>query len=120
LTENSKLRDEIDNLRVERGRFEDLHVKLEKELGGLRQDIAKVIEDSTQAYDQREEAQTKMLLMRDKEDKDKQQHYTELKEVIRVINHDKKLKEFMKIKTQERSEDEELIAYRKRKGNELK
>lgn len=63
-----------------------------------------------------EEAQTKMLLMRDKEDKDKQQHYTELKEVIRVINHDKKLKEFMKIKTQERSEDEELIAWRKRKG----
>ena len=47
------MRDEIDNLRVERSRFEDLHGKLEKELGSLRQDIAKVIEDSTQAYDQR-------------------------------------------------------------------
>jgi hypothetical protein len=57
-----------------------------------------------------------MILIRDKEDKDKQQHYTELKEVIRVINHDKKLKEFMKIKTQERAEDEELINYRKKKG----
>jgi hypothetical protein len=64
----------------------------------------------------REEAQTKMILIRDKEDKDKQQHYTELKEVIRVINHDKKLKEFMKIKTQERAEDEELLNYRKKKG----
>jgi hypothetical protein len=63
----------------------------------------------------REEAQTKMILIRDKEDKDKQQHYTELKEVIRVINHDKKLKEFMKIKTQERAEDEELLNYRKKK-----
>lgn len=118
LTENSHMRDEIDNLRVERSRFEDLHAKLEKELNGLRQEIAKIIEESTQAYDQREEAQTKMLLMRDKEDKDKQQHYTELKEVIRVINHDKKLKEFMKIKTQERSEDEELITWRKRKETE--
>ena len=53
LTENSNLRDEIDNLRVERSRFEDLHAKLEKELSGLRQDIAKTIEESTQAYDQR-------------------------------------------------------------------
>jgi hypothetical protein len=47
------MRDEIDNLRVERSRFEDLHAKLEKELNGLRQEIAKTIEESTQAYDQR-------------------------------------------------------------------
>ncbi len=116
MTQNSKLRSEIDDLRVERERFEQLHNKLEKELATLRQDIAEVIENSTQAYDQREEAQTKMILIRDKEDKDKQQHYTELKEVIRVINHDKKLKEFMKIKTQERAEDDELVNYKKKKG----
>lgn len=64
----------------------------------------------------REEAQAKMVLMRDKEDKDKMQLNTELKELIRVIDHDKKLKEFMKIKTQERPEDEELISWRKKKG----
>ena len=65
----------------------------------------------------REEAQAKMVLMRDKEDKDKMQLNTELKELIRVIDHDKKLKEFMKIKTQERQEDEELISWRKKKGS---
>ncbi len=54
--------------------------------------------------------------MRDKEDKDKVQLNAELKELIRVIDHDKKLKEFMKIKTQERQEDEELISWRKKKG----
>jgi len=118
LTQNADLREEIDNLRVERFRFDELHKKLEKELGDIRKDIASVISDSSQAYEMREEAQTKMVLMRDKEDKDKQQHYTELKEVIRVINHDKKLKEFMRIKTQERSEDDELIAWRKRKDTE--
>lgn len=53
LTQNAHLRDEIDNLRVERNRFEDLHKKLEKELEDLKQEIASVIEDSTQAYDQR-------------------------------------------------------------------
>jgi hypothetical protein len=64
----------------------------------------------------REEAQAKMVLMRDKEDKDKVQLNAELKELIRVIDHDKKLKEFMKIKTQERQEDEELVTWRKKKG----
>ena len=54
--------------------------------------------------------------MRDKEDKDKMQLNSDLKELIRVIDHDKKLKEFMKIKTQERQEDEELISWRKKKG----
>lgn len=57
-----------------------------------------------------------MVLMRDKEEKDKQQLNTELKELIRVIDHDKKLKEFMKIKTQERQEDEELVTWRRKKG----
>ena len=105
-------------MRVERHRFEDLHKKLEKELQSLRQQINEVIENSTQAYDQREEAQAKMVLMRDKEDKDKMQLNTELKELIRVIDHDKKLKEFMKIKTQERQEDEELISWRKKNESE--
>ncbi len=53
LTQNAQLRDEIDNLRVERNRFEELHKKLEKEYQSLRQEIAEVIENSTSAYDQR-------------------------------------------------------------------
>jgi coiled-coil domain-containing protein 63/114 len=118
LTQNAHLRNEIDNLRVERNRFEELHKKLEKQYQSLRQQIAEVIENSTSAYDQREEAQAKMVLMRDKEDKDKVQLNAELKELIRVIDHDKKLKEFMKIKTQERQEDEELVTWRKKKESE--
>ncbi len=39
LTKNAELRDEIDNLRVERNRFEYLHKKLGKELETLRKDI---------------------------------------------------------------------------------
>ena len=53
MTQNSHLREEIDNLRVERHRFEDLHKKLEKELEDLKKEITCVIENSTQAYDQR-------------------------------------------------------------------
>lgn len=53
LTQNALARDEIDSLRIERKRFEDLHNKLDKELQNLRQEIASIIENSTQAYDQR-------------------------------------------------------------------
>ena len=78
-----------------------------------------VIENSKQAYEHREEAQTRMMMMKDKEDKDRSQLNAELKELVRIIDHDKKLKEFMKIKTQERQEDEELVTYRKKKEAEL-
>ena len=39
-----------------------------------------------------------------------------MKELERQISHDRKLREFMKLKAQERQEDKELVAYRKRKG----
>ncbi len=53
LNQNANLRDEIDDLRVERNRFEDLQKKLERELERLKEEIASVIDHSTQAYDQR-------------------------------------------------------------------
>ncbi len=39
-----------------------------------------------------------------------------MKELERQISHDRKLRDFMKLKAQERQEDRELVAYRKRKG----
>jgi hypothetical protein len=40
-----------------------------------------------------------------------------MKELERQISHDRKLRDFMKLKSQERQEDEELVTYRKRKGS---
>lgn len=42
-----------------------------------------------------------------------------MKELERQISHDRKLRDFMKLKAQERQEDEELVTYRKRKGLEF-
>jgi len=47
------LRKEIDGLRVERQRFDNLYKKLEKEKEDLQQELNEVIDQSTQAYDQR-------------------------------------------------------------------
>ena len=64
----------------------------------------------------RDEAQTKMIILREKADKDMQQHNAEMKELVRIIDHDRKLKEFMGIKGQERQEDPQLVAWRQKKG----
>lgn len=115
LTKNAALREEIDSLRVERQRFENLYAKLDKELTDLRRELGEVIDQSTQAYDARDESQAKMILLKEKADKDLQQHNAEMKELVRIIDHDRKLKEFMGIKGQERQEDPQLVAWRQRK-----
>lgn len=115
LSHNAKLRDEIESHRTEHRRFENLYKKLEKELKNLRKEMAEVIESSTSAYDARDDAQAKMIILKEKSDKDVQQHNTEMKELVRIIDHDRKLKEFMGIKGQERQEDPQLVAWRQRK-----
>ncbi|KAK2148881.1 hypothetical protein LSH36_477g01000 [Paralvinella palmiformis] len=112
LEENKGMRDDIDSLRVERRRFEDLYKRLEKERQKLKEEIGQIIDEATQAHDQRDEAQSKMILLKEKSDKDIQQHETEMKELIRIIDHDRRLKEFMNSKNKDRPEDSQLVKWR--------
>lgn len=115
LTENARMREEIEGLRVERTRFDQLYKKLDKELTSLRRQKGQLIEESTQAYDARDDAQQKMIILKEKADKDLQQHNAEMKELLRIIDHDRNLRSFMGIKGQERQEDPQLVAWRQRK-----
>lgn len=67
----------------------------------------------------RVEAQEKMVLLREKSEKDIQQHNAEMKELIRIIDHDYKLREFMNTKGKDRDEDKQLVTWRDRKGTKL-
>jgi len=67
-------------------------------------------------YCGRVEAQEKMIILRDRAEKDVQQHNAEMKELIRIIDHDRRLREFMNAKSREREEDRQLVAWRLRKG----
>lgn len=91
-------------------------IDIPQEKSDLRQEIGEVIDQSTQAYDSRDEAQAKMILLKEKADKDMAQHQQEMKELQRIIDHDKKLREFMNIKGKEREEDDYLKAWRQKKG----
>lgn len=53
LKENSKLREEIDHMRLGRDTFEGIYRKLEKQLVDLKREMGEVIETSTAAYDAR-------------------------------------------------------------------
>ena len=63
----------------------------------------------------RDEANSKAAALRDRNAKESVAHMTELKDLLRTLDHDHKLKEFMSTKAHERQieEDEEKL---KKKG----
>ncbi|XP_046881259.1 coiled-coil domain-containing protein 114 isoform X2 [Hypomesus transpacificus] len=103
LTKNSHLRENLETLRLERGRFLQLQRRLSKELQEIRKEIGDMISLSTAAYDARVEAQSKMTVMKEKAVKDLAQYSAEMKELERVIAHERRLKQFMTTKCSERS-----------------
>ncbi len=77
---------------------------MSKELGNCKGEIAAVIGNSTQAFEQRDEAQTKMQALQERTENDWQQHNAEMKDLQRMISHDNKIKDFMKVKASDRAE----------------
>ena len=45
-----------------------------------------------------------MIALKEKSDKELLQYNTDLKELMRIIDHDRKLKEFMSVKCEDRAE----------------
>ena len=60
LANNKKLREQIDDLRQERVIFEGIYKKLERELQERKKDMAKTIELSNLAYEQRDQSQLEL------------------------------------------------------------
>lgn len=118
LSENSNLRETFDHMLLEKKTFDTIRLKLEKELVENKQKIMEGIETSTTAYEARDEAQGKMMALKEKADKDLAQYNTELKELMRIIEHDRKLKDFMRIKSEERAEIEGEMSNQRKKKDE--
>ncbi|KAF7257691.1 Coiled-coil domain-containing protein 63 [Paragonimus skrjabini miyazakii] len=109
---NMQLRNEIDTLRMQRANFDLLYRKLDQTLSKQRLAISQLIEATSQAYEQREDAAQRIQQLTEKAEKDTQQHNNEMKELVRLIDHDRKLKLFMKTKATERQEDPQLTAWK--------
>lgn len=114
LTTNAKLREAIDHLKAERNIFDGIYKKLEKELMDEKQQMAGIIEKSNAAYESRDEAQGKITALKEKAEKEISQYNIELKDFTRLLEHDRKLKDFMGVKGQDRTK-QALTTTRNRK-----
>ncbi|CAB4061738.1 unnamed protein product [Lepeophtheirus salmonis] len=102
LSQNAKLRTDIDHLVQERSTFNDLIGKLQKRISTNKKMVYDITEMSIQAFDQRDESQSKIAALKEKNEKDAAQCVGELKELQRNLDHDEKLKDFLFQKSNER------------------
>lgn len=57
-----------------------------------------------------------MIQLKEKSDKDIAQHNAEMKELMRIIDHDRKLREFMNVKGADRDEDPQQRTWKQNIG----
>ncbi|XP_022101119.1 coiled-coil domain-containing protein 63-like [Acanthaster planci] len=120
LTKNLELRERIEHLRRERAIYDKLYRILSKEQNELKCRITEMIEEATAAYDMRDEAQAKMSAIRERSEREQTLYGFDIKELKRIIDHDQKLKDFMAVKCQERTEMKAIEAAKRKKKEDKK
>ncbi|XP_069475636.1 coiled-coil domain-containing protein 63 [Ambystoma mexicanum] len=116
LSKNAKLRDLIEDYRRQRASFSSYYRRLLRELNQQKDIMTIAIDESTVAFEQSTEAEARIAAMKERRAKDIAIFNIELTELIRNLEHEKKLKEFMKIKSSERLEFGEAEIRRKREA----
>ncbi|XP_022217927.1 coiled-coil domain-containing protein 63 [Drosophila obscura] len=102
LTENSKMRDAINHMLQDRANFNDMWQAMVTQFNEGKKFIMDLIDQSTLAFDQREELCGKLSLLKDRNENDKVMHIQEMREMQRRLEHDAKLQKFFDIKGQKR------------------
>jgi DNA repair exonuclease SbcCD ATPase subunit len=102
---NRALREQIDTLRRERVVFDDIYRKLENELHSKKKEMANIIEQANAAYEARDSAQAQMAALKQQADKEHAEFEKEWRELGKLIENDKKMKEFMRQKVRNRAEE---------------
>jgi len=103
---NRTLREQIDTLRRERVVFDDIYRKLENELQQKKKEMANIIEQANAAYEARDSAQAQMASLKQQADKEHAEFEKEWRELGRLIENDKRMKEFMRTKVRGNQEGE--------------
>ncbi|EDW25145.1 GL24529 [Drosophila persimilis] len=102
LTENSKMRDTINHMLQDRANFNDMWQAMVTQFNEGKKFIMDLIDQSTLAFDQREELCNKLSVLKDRNENDKVMHIQEMREMQRRLEHDAKLQKFFDIKGQKR------------------
>lgn len=91
--------------------------KMINKLNYGKRHIMDLVEQSTNAFDQREELCTKLQILKERGQNDRTNHVQDMRELQRKLDHDAKLQEFLAVKGQQRlnTEQEEREADKKKK-----
>eukprot|EP01006_Ploeotia_vitrea_P008632 TRINITY_DN20706_c0_g1_i1.p1 TRINITY_DN20706_c0_g1~~TRINITY_DN20706_c0_g1_i1.p1 ORF type:complete len:563 (-),score=120.03 TRINITY_DN20706_c0_g1_i1:100-1788(-) len=124
---NKELREQIDNLRRERGVFDTIYKKLERELQEKKKEMAFIIEVSNIAYEERDNATNELTQLKLYAAKEMQSFEETFKELDELLEEDRKMKEAIKQRMNERKDktgdksptDEESKANKRRQQQAL-
>lgn len=106
---NRVLREQIDTLRRERIVFDDIYRKLESVLHAKKREMVSIIEQANAAYEARDTAQAQMAALKQQADKEHAEFEKEWRELGRLIENDKRMKEFMRTKVRNIKEESETL-----------
>jgi hypothetical protein len=112
LAHNKQLRLTIDNLRKERLVFDDIYKKLEAELEEKKKEMGDIIEVSNKAFEARDRAVNEMARLKTQANKEQAAFESEFGELGKQIEHDKRMKEFMKNRRDDSDAEAAAIAAR--------
>ncbi|XP_057391033.1 outer dynein arm-docking complex subunit 1 isoform X2 [Balaenoptera acutorostrata] len=119
LVRNATLREELDLLQIERNRYLNVDRKLQKEIQLLRDTVRTLMVSSTSAYTIREEAKTKLGMLRERAEKEVAQNDTEVQILQRQIAHLEQLHRFLKLKNGDRQPDPAVVEKREQRAREM-
>jgi len=104
-------------LKTSRSNFNIMWQKMINKLNYGKRHIMELVEQATNAFDQREELCTKLQILKERGQNDRSNHVQEMRELQRKLDHDAKLQEFLAVKGQQRlnTEQEEREAEKKKK-----
>eukprot|EP00742_Colponemidia_sp_Colp-10_P004158 GILJ01004437.1.p1 GENE.GILJ01004437.1~~GILJ01004437.1.p1 ORF type:complete len:581 (-),score=146.53 GILJ01004437.1:80-1822(-) len=109
IAHNKTLREEIDALRKERLLFDNVYKRLEKEVHERKRDMANIIEISNSAYEVRDQAHGELQALKQQNEREKANHKHEIADLDRIIDQDRKTREFMKMKAETEDTNQEAL-----------
>ena len=103
LAANKQLRAKIDSMRQERVVFDGIYKKLERELHEKKKEMSAIIEDSNNAYQERDKAQGELKVLKERAENDKAEFERDWKELGQLIEQDRKAREAIRAQIEKNS-----------------
>ncbi|GMH99823.1 hypothetical protein TrVE_jg2119 [Triparma verrucosa] len=103
LAANKQLRGKIDSMRQERVVFDGIYKKLERELHEKKKEMSTIIEDSNNAYQERDKAQGELKVLKERAETDKAEFERDWKELGQLIEQDRKAREHIRAQIEKNS-----------------